>query len=334
MVWRRAQRPEDDMRGAALMVQVCSMPYYVGVDAGGTKTECAVGDDHSILGRSSATSCKIQKVGEEAARIALHDVLVQACAAAGVSPQNVARTCIGTAGASETEIALAVKRIAAELVAGEIAVVGDHVIAHEAAFQGAAGVITIAGTGSIVFGCNERGESARAGGWGPDISDEGSAEWIGRRAVEAALRAVDTGQTTAVTNVIMQAWRVATREDIVRLANGSPRPDFSALFPQLLTVADAGDAVAREILMRAGTELSSLTKVVIRRLWPGRQPMRAAVAGGVFAASTLVRQVFGNALRAERPDVAVSFGNVHPVAGALAMARRGVQAALLAQNHR
>jgi hypothetical protein len=46
------------------------------------------------------------------------------------------------------------------------------------------------------------------------------------------------------------------------------------------------------------------------------------VAGGVFVSSTLVRQVFSNALRAERPDVAVSFGTVHPATGALALARK------------
>jgi len=301
------------------------MPYYVGVDAGGTKTECAVGDDRSILGRATAASCKIQRVGEEAARAALRDALVRTCAAANVSPQNIARTCIGIAGASEVELAALVKRIASEIVSGEVEVVGDNVIALEAAFRGAAGVITIAGTGSIVYGRNERGETARAGGWGPIISDEGSAEWIGRRAVEAAVRAVDIGQTTAVTNLIMQAWRVATREDIVRLANALPRPDFAALYPHLLTAADAGDAIARDLLTRAGGELAGLTKIVVRRLWPGQQRVRVGVAGGVFRSSTLVRQVFGNSLRAERPDVSLSFGNVHPVAGALAMARRGAK---------
>ncbi|MDP9266953.1 MAG: hypothetical protein M3P27_01335 [Acidobacteriota bacterium] len=303
------------------------MPYYVGVDAGGTKTECAVGDDRSTLGRSTAASCKVQRVGETAAHAALHDAVVRACDAAGVSPQNVARTMIGIAGASDLQLAALIKRMASEILSGEVEVVGDNVIAMEAAFRSGAGVITIAGTGSIVYGRNERGECARAGGWGPIISDEGSAEWIGRRAAEAAVRAVDIGQTTTVTNVIMKAWHVATREDIVRLANGFPRPEFAALYPHLLAAADAGDGVARDILMRAGAELAGLAKIVIRRLWPGRQSVRVCVAGGVFASSTLVRQVFSNSLRAERPDVAVNFGNVHPVAGALAIARRGAQTA-------
>ncbi len=69
----------------------------------------------------------------------------------------------------------------------EIKVVGDNVIALEAAFGSGPGVIVIAGTGSIAYGRNRDGQTARAGGWGFAISDEGSGHWIGRAAVAAAL---------------------------------------------------------------------------------------------------------------------------------------------------
>ncbi len=304
------------------------MGYYIGVDAGGTKTECAVGDDHSILGRSTATSCKVQKVGEEAARTALHTALRQACEAARISPEIIKRTCIGISGASDPQVAALVVAMAREVVGGDVEVIGDHVTAFEAAFSGRSGVIAICGTGSIVLGRNERGDTARAGGWGPVVSDEGSAEWVGRRAVAAAVRALDTGQSTKIVKAIMEAWRVATREDIVRLANTYPRPDFSGLFPHVLKASEAGDPIARDLLMASGTEMANIAKIVIRKLWPGRHSVRVCVAGGVFESSTLVRQVFSNALRAERPDVAVSFGHVHPVAGALTLARRAAAAAV------
>jgi N-acetylglucosamine kinase-like BadF-type ATPase len=304
------------------------MGYYIGVDAGGTKTECAVGDEHSILGRSTATSSKVLRVGEDAARAALHTALRQACVAARISPQVIQRACIGISGGTDPNHAALITAMAKEVVAGEVEVVGDHLIAFEAAFSGRPGVIAICGTGSIVLGRNERGESARAGGWGPIISDEGSADWIGWRAVATAVRALDTGQTTKIIKVITEAWRVATREDIVRMSNTYPRPDFAGLFPALLAASEAGDAVARDLLISAGTELARLAKIVIRKLWPGRHSVRVCVAGGVFESATLVRQVFSNALRAERPDVAVSFGHVHPVAGALALARRAAAAAV------
>ena len=58
-------------------------------------------------------------------------------------------------------------------------------IALDAAFGSGPGVIVIAGTGSIAYGRNAQGASARAGGWGSAISDEGSAHWIGRSAAVA-----------------------------------------------------------------------------------------------------------------------------------------------------
>jgi N-acetylglucosamine kinase-like BadF-type ATPase len=298
------------------------MPLFIGIDAGGTKTECAVGDEQSTLGRGSGASAKLQRVGEAAARNALHACVREACNLARISPQRIARTCIGTSGASDPSQVKLLTEMIKEIVSGEVELIGDHLVAMEAAFRGTPGVIVIAGTGSIAYGRNERGESARAGGWGPVISDEGSAEWIGRLAVATVVRALDTGQTTAINNVLMQQWHVATREDIVRLANSYPRPDFAALYPHILAATEKGDALARDLLMKAGAELSALAKIVIRKLWPGRHAVRVCVAGGVFTSSTLVRQVFGNALRAERPDVAVSFGTVHPAAGALSLARK------------
>ena len=89
----------------------------------------------------------------------------------------------------------------------------------------------------------------------------------------AALRTFDGGQSNALIGGIMNAWHVATREDVARVANSSPPPDFAALFPLVLSSADRGDGMARDILMRAGTELASLSKVVMRRLWPGAYPI-------------------------------------------------------------
>jgi N-acetylglucosamine kinase-like BadF-type ATPase len=197
-------------------------------------------------------------------------------------------------------------------------------VALEAAFPGAPGVAVIAGTGSIAYGRNERGETARAGGWGSAISDEGSGEWIGRSAVAAALRAYDSGQNTALIGCILSSWRLATRDDVARVANASPPPEYATLLPQILATAEAGDGSARDVLLQAGTELAQLAKIVVRRLWPGGQGAQVALAGGVFRNSELVRRVFANSLRAERPQAEI-IEDVDPVAGALALARRGGQ---------
>jgi N-acetylglucosamine kinase-like BadF-type ATPase len=299
---------------------------FLGIDGGGSKTMCAVGDDASKLATATAEGCNVIRSGEEHARAALHSAIRQACAAAGIQTSQVQRTCLGVAGASRSGIADLIRRMVAEIVAGEIAVVGDMVVALEAAFPGAPGVVVIAGTGSIAFGRNERGVTARAGGWGYAISDEGSAHWIGREAVSAAMRAHDAGESTPLVSLVMNTWHLGTRDDVARTANTSPPPDFAGLFPGVLAASDSGDAMGRRILVRAGAELAALAHIVVRKLWPGESRVSVATVGGVFRNSAVVRQLFQNTLRAERPDVQISSRPVEPVEGALYLARRGAAA--------
>lgn len=296
------------------------MPLYLGIDGGGTQTTCAVGDDLRVLATSVAGGSNMVRVGEEEARTNLREAITKACAAAGVSPAAVEATVIGVAGASVPRVKDAVAAVIGDLVPGEIEVVGDMEIAMEAAFPDLPGVVVIAGTGSVAFGRNHRGEAGRAGGWGSAISDEGSGYWIGRAAVAAALRAHDAAQSTTLLRGILYCWRLNSLEELLQKGNSLPR--FADLFPAVESAATVGDQVAQQILVAAGSELATLASILIGRLWPAEQAVPVAIGGGVFAHSPQVRDTFRRELRAMRPSVAVNFKIIQPVAGALWMARR------------
>ena len=298
------------------------MAYFAGIDGGGTKTACVVGDEHSVLGRSLAASSKIARVGPEQARAALQKALEDACGEAKIKLTQLERICMGIAGAARSHIVSATRKLMEEIVFCPIEIIGDMVIAQEAAFDGGPGMIVIAGTGSICYGRDVRGETARAGGWGPAISDEGSGDWIGRRAVALALRAHDAGQHTALLPALFTAWRVGTRDEVCTIANAIPPPDFSQLVPKVGEAAQAGDEIASRILEEAGTELAELAKIVANRLWPGSQSVAACLTGGVFQNSDKVRDVFTKKLKVARPDAVVNDSSVEPVMGALALARK------------
>jgi glucosamine kinase len=120
----------------------------------------------------------------------------------------------------------------------------------------------------------------------------------------------------------MDSWKLSTREEVVSMANSNPPPDFASLLPEILRCADAGDALAREILSLAAQELAQLARIVIRKVWPNGGEIAIAVTGGVFAHSAQIRQMFANSIRAERPGITVNLEPVHPVMGALEMARK------------
>jgi glucosamine kinase len=302
--------------------------YFLGIDGGGTKTTCAVGDESHLLAVAIAGPSNMVRVGEAQTRDSLHQSVRQACAAAGITPAQVGNTCMGGSGAARPELAGIVRRLLAEILPAPIEVVGDMQIALEAAFDDGPGVIVIAGTGSIAYGRGRQGDVARAGGWGFAIGDEGSAYWIGRAAVNALLRASDLAEEAAQTHArsplaaaLFKAWGVSSLADLARAANSIPPPDFAALFP---AISSSSDELAKGVLTNAGGELAQLAAVVVNRLFPKGEtgPVPVAMTGGVFGHAPLVREVFYNELRQRDPRAEVNPNVVEPVEGALRMARR------------
>jgi glucosamine kinase len=300
------------------------VPYYLGIDGGGTKTTCAVGDESRVIATAVAGPSNIVRVGAAHARESLFAGVKQACAAAGIAPEQIVRTCVGGSGAARPELAEAVRGFLAEVISTPIDVVGDMEIALEAAFDSGPGVIVIAGTGSIAYGRNEQGRTARAGGWGFAIGDEGSAHWIGRETVRAVLSASDKNEERVesfpLTSALFQAWGVQTLSDLARAANSIPPPDFAALFP---AVAASADELAIRVLTDAGKELAVLATIVIARLF-GKEAVtvRVGITGSVFRHASQVRQIFYDELRRHEPRAQVNLDVVDPVEGALKMARR------------
>ena len=297
------------------------MAFYLGIDGGATKTACVIGDEASVLGSGTAGSSNLIRVDDEQARDALAMAVAQACTTAGISPQQISATCVGAAGAARAEISARIQQIVAAIVPGRVEVVGDMIIALQAAFGDGPGVVVIAGTGSIAYGRNGQGEIIRAGGWGFAASDEGSGYWIGRSAVSAVMQAHDEGESTALTDAIMNDFDAHSWDQLVMSANTSPPPDFASLLPAVLSAADKGDVIARDVLTKAGGELAKLGEMVIRRLSLGAA-VPVAMAGGVFRNSALVRQVFYNELRSRYPAAAVNGTVIDPVRGALELARK------------
>jgi N-acetylglucosamine kinase-like BadF-type ATPase len=298
------------------------VPLYLGIDGGGTKTTCALADGTRLLAMGEGAGSNIIRSGATLARASLHEAIRNACTAANVNPASIDGVCVGAAGAGRPEVYQEVERIVAEVVTCPVRVVGDMVIALTAAFGAGPGVVAIAGTGSIAYGRDSAGSTARAGGWGFAISDEGSGQWVGRTAVAQALQVCDEGKEPPLLAAILRNWPADSLEDLVKAANATPPPDFSRLFPTVLAEADLGDVTARSVLSSAGRELAQLAKLVLLRLFPHPQTaVPVAMVGSVFRQSALVRQVFYSDVRVTSENVFVNPTVIEPVLGAVELAR-------------
>jgi len=295
---------------------------FLGIDGGGSKTACVVGNETAVLGLGTAGGSNVVRVGEAQAREALHAAIRQACQSARITTPEITCACIGVAGAGREEVREIVSRLVADIIPGKVEVVGDMEVAMEAAFGGGPGVIVIAGTGSIAFGRNAHGQTARAGGWGHAVSDEGSGHWIGRAAVATAVREGDQEKDTCLLKLIAKSWAVSTHDEVVLMANRNPAPDFAALLPIVLQAAEKKNQQARSVLLKAAEELTALAKQVIENLFADQELVPVAMSGGVFANSALVRENFYNSLSGARPNIQLAQTVVEPVQGALQLARK------------
>jgi N-acetylglucosamine kinase-like BadF-type ATPase len=145
----------------------------LGIDAGGTKTVCQLADDTGeVLAEARRGGANLQAAGELEVEKVLHDVMEEAIGDHDVVPAAI---CLGIAGVDRPDDARVVRGLMKRIgYKARVLVVNDALIALEAGAPETAGVVVIAGTGSIAYGRNERGQAARAGGWGYMLGDEGS----------------------------------------------------------------------------------------------------------------------------------------------------------------
>jgi glucosamine kinase len=176
--------------------------------------------------------------------------------------RDVAALVVGSRGIwTATERRRLARRLAR--VARRVEVLSDAQIAHLGALAGDAGVLILAGTGSIVIGRDRAGRWARAGGHGPLIGDEGSGFWLGR----AWLRATTQGED------FLPARRLILSPDPVRR--------IAALAPAVIARARRGDRRARTIVGEAQRDLAGQARDVVRRLRLS-QPVTVSWAGSVL----------------------------------------------------
>lgn len=300
-----------------------AVPFYLGIDGGGSKTNCVVGDDSRILGRGQGAGCNVVRSGELLAGQALRHAVTAAFASANITPSQVQRTAAGVAGAGRAEVREFVVRTLREVVSGEILVSTDVESALEAAFGEGPGVVVVSGTGSIAWARNSAGETARAGGWGWAISDEGSGTWLGREAVAALFRARDCGRTAAIEPAILGAWNLTDYQQLVVAVNATPQPDFGALLPHIVAAANAGDTLALEVFLSAGQSLAVLAGLAASRVFPAKANVPVAMSGGAFTHAPHLREAFHSSVKTLLPDATLSPDLADSVMGALRMARRG-----------
>ena len=229
---------------------------------------------------------------------------------------------VGAAGvgreAERRELAQALR---GESVAERVLVVTDVELAEAAAFGDGPGIVLSAGTGSIAVGRDAAGESFRQGGYGWQMSDEGSGYAIGRLALVAVGRARDgRGDETTLTGELLRVQRCEGLDDLVRWSTTAAVGEVAALAAVVLSAAAAGDTVAEGITSYAAGELVALVANLAEQITEPR-PVPVGLAGSLLGPGSLLRDRILTLL-ARMPEVRAQQMPVDPLDGALHLAAR------------
>jgi N-acetylglucosamine kinase-like BadF-type ATPase len=304
------------------------MNVVLGIDGGGTRTRASIvavneGAGEQVLGYGESGSIKRLRVGAEAAEANLRELLTDVYAQAGVTAVSAA-SC-GVASCSLPGTVEWITAVLQEFGAERCEVVGDEVIALDAAFQGGPGILQIAGTGSNTIGRAPDGSRESAGGYSSRLGDEGSGYWIGLHSVRRALNAYDREMPTRILEKVGVIWGTPSLEDLVSLGDSTPGPDFAALAPAINELAEEGDPVALGVLKQAAADLVDfvlLVRAKLRRHHGIAGEVPVAWTGGVVEKMAIVREAFFAGLHAAAPEMPVGSEGVVSLDGALWRAKR------------
>jgi N-acetylglucosamine kinase-like BadF-type ATPase len=299
------------------------MSVVLGIDGGGTRTRASIVRDEQVLAYAESGSIKRLRVGAEAAEENLRMLMREVYAQAGVTGVKAASA--GVASASMPGVREWIGAVFAEFAVERSEVVGDEIIALDAAFQGGPGILQIAGTGSNCIGRGPDGSRQSAGGWSSRLGDEGSGYWIGLHALRRALKAYDREESTQILEKVGAIWGTAGLDELIQIGDSTPGPDFAALAPIVYEMAQAGDAVAAGVLEQAALDLVEsvlLVRYKLRRRFNLKEELPVAWTGSVLEKMEPVRAAFFAGLKAEAPAMPVARDAVVSLQGALWRAKR------------
>lgn len=278
---------------------------FLGVDGGGTKTAYALIDaDGHIRGRHVGPSVSHLAEGFARATELLIGGIGATLAKAACAPANVIFAFVGLPSYGEDSATTSgMDAMPASLLDMSRYRCGNDMVCSWAGSLGCKdGISVIAGTGSVAYG-QYAGRSARAGGWGEIIGDEGSAYWIAREGLNLFSRMSD-GRTPRGPLYELVRARLGISLDLDLCAriygeSGGVRSVFAQFAVLVHEAAQAGDAQAAAIFDRAARELVDCV-VAVRRLlaMPDRIVTPVSHSGGVFNGAALASRAFRSALEA------------------------------------
>ncbi|MBI4556146.1 MAG: hypothetical protein HY706_01060 [Candidatus Hydrogenedentes bacterium] len=302
------------------------MRYYLGLDAGGTKTYCLIADERGNLrGFGRAGTGNYEYHGVQAAAAENKKAIDQALAEAGITLKDISGVGLGVAGADVPEdYEMLEREIYSPLLGDRPRVLrNDSMAALRGGTRQPYGIVIVCGTGSVCAGRNPAGQETRVGGLGEEFGDRCTGGAIGRRGIRVVWRARDgiIPPTRLTEKFVERAGCRDATELFYKLYRS--QLTYGDLEPMAKLVFDAafeGDSAACEILELGGRYLGMMINAVAGQLNMTRDEFEIVMAGSVFKGSSpIMIEAMNTVVHGLCPKARSILPVFEPVAGALLM---------------
>jgi len=303
------------------------LKYLIGMDGGGTKTKCILTDVNlNVIYETTGEASNFLVIGAEKVSETILNLVNDITSSQNISSADIDSIVLGTTGGG--------RRNDAELLENQInndaklksisinkfKVESDARIALEGAFTGNAGSILIAGTGSIMFGKDDKGSIHRVGGFGRFIGDEGSGYRIGRIGLNAVARYFDgRAKHTKIADLLEQEFSISSSEDLITEVY---RNNFNipSLAPLVCEAAESADKIAQRILEDEAEEL--ILHILSMKSKLKVDILKVSLIGSLLTTANYFSYLFNEKVIRKFEDVKIKEAEHSPEFGAALMAKQ------------
>lgn len=303
------------------------MKYLIGIDGGGTKSDCAVADlSGKIIHQTTGKPSNFLVIGVEEAVENIFSQIEENLFKLEGDFSDIKQIVVGVAGAGRKEDAQILEKSFLDYAEQQrvhfknVKVVSDAHIALEGAFPDSIGCILIAGTGSILFGKDEKGIIHRVGGFGRLIGDEGSGYSIGRKALNAVSKELDgRGEKTLITEILNQKMKVSHSDSLVNKVY-KEKLDIASLAKIVIEAAEEDDLIAQDILDEEADELILHIKSILEKI--NSNKLNVAFSGSLIDNKNFYSDLLKRKINSTLPNVNVVKPATSPLNGAILIAKK------------
>lgn len=298
--------------------------YILGIDGGGSKTRCILGDSKgNILADVSAGPSNHQVCGPEETRQVVKGLMDQALSQACLDRSKISYAFLGLAGADLAEDFEMLYSLLDPVFDGiPYKIVNDVWLVMRSGTSKPWGAVCICGTGSNSAAANPDGQEAKLRSLGYELGNYGGGTDMGREALYRAFRADEgTGPETSLTDHLPKIFGKDSMADLVSAFYPSWGPDtyqrLKKVPPLVFKLASEGDQVCQDILIHMGSVLGEMTRGVIREVGMENMDFHIVLGGSLFyGENPLFIDAFTLAVHRAAPKATIRLARLAPVVGA------------------